>query len=95
MFCVTVVFTLKAGKLPSFLTRMRIQRDDSLSLEQGCREFHVWTGHGQPDTVFLYELYASADDFEAHLASDHFRSFDKAVRDMVADRTIQRWESLQ
>ncbi|MEM7526064.1 MAG: putative quinol monooxygenase [Pseudomonadota bacterium] len=94
MYCVTVEFTLKPGAMEAFMPRMRKQRDDSLQLEDGCSTFEIWTGSGQPDRVFLYEIYGSAEDFETHLASDHFKSFAVDIEPLVESRQLNRWDTL-
>ncbi|MEM6488464.1 MAG: antibiotic biosynthesis monooxygenase [Pseudomonadota bacterium] len=94
MYCVTVDFTIKPGAMEAFLPRMRQQRDDSLTLEEGCTAFEIWTAEAHPDRVFLYEIYTSADAFEDHLASDHFHSFAVAVERLVEARVLCRWEKL-
>ncbi|MEL7348609.1 MAG: putative quinol monooxygenase [Pseudomonadota bacterium] len=93
MYCVTVDFTLHPGAAEAFMPRMRQQRDDSLRLEEGCTVFEIWTGKGQPDTVYLYEIYTSEQAFEAHLASSHFRAFAAAVEPLVAARVLKCWET--
>ncbi|MEM9782226.1 MAG: putative quinol monooxygenase [Pseudomonadota bacterium] len=92
MYCVTVEFTLHPGAADAFMPRMRQQRDDSLRLEDGCSIFEIWTGADHPDTVYLYEIYASAEAFEIHLASAHFRAFAKDIEPLVAARTLKRWD---
>lgn len=94
MFCVTVEFTIRPGAMADFMPRMRRQRDDSLALEEGCRTFEIWTGADQGDTVFLYEIYDSAEAFEVHLASAHFLAFAEDVAPWVAARRLLRWETL-
>lgn len=93
MYCVTVEFTLHPGAAEDFMPRMRQQRDDSLALENGCAVFEIWTGKGQPDAVYLYEVYTSEAAFEVHLASSHFRAFAAEVEPLIADRTLRRWEN--
>lgn len=95
MYCVTVEFEVKPGEMSRFLQRMRQQRDDSLALEAGCRDFVIWTSAARPDTVMLYEIYDTPADFEAHGQSPHFKAFDAEVAPLVAGKSIQRWETLE
>ena len=43
----------------------------------------------RPDEVFLYEVYADAVAFDAHLASAHFKAFDRATALMIADKIVR------
>ncbi|MEM9044455.1 MAG: putative quinol monooxygenase [Pseudomonadota bacterium] len=88
MFAVTVLFEVKPGEMDQFLPRMRQQAADSLTLEPDCAQFDVWTDPARPNEVYLYELYTDAAAFDAHLASDHFKSFASDVEAIVVDKTL-------
>ncbi|WP_170474505.1 putative quinol monooxygenase [Ruegeria arenilitoris] len=87
MFAVTVTFTLKPGVREVFLPLMIENAASSLRNEPGCRQFDVCVGD-ESQTVFLYEVYDDAASFEAHLESAHFKSFDTAVANMIANKTV-------
>jgi autoinducer 2-degrading protein len=87
-FVVTVAFRLKAGAEEAFSALIRENARSSLEDEPGCRQFDVVIPTGQPDTVFLYEVYDSPDAFEAHKATSHFQSFDRDSAPYVADKTV-------
>ncbi|MCJ7874133.1 putative quinol monooxygenase [Phaeobacter sp. J2-8] len=88
MYAVTVTFTLKPGQGEQFLPLMSDNAATSLRVEEGCHQFDVCTDPARPDEVFLYELYTDAAAFQAHLAADHFKAFDAATADMVADKRV-------
>ncbi len=88
MYAVTVTFTLHPGALAEFLPLMTANARTSLQEEPGCGQFDICLGD-TPDTVFLYEIYDDRAAFDAHLASAHFKSFDAAVTDMIADKEIR------
>ncbi|WP_170533836.1 putative quinol monooxygenase [Ruegeria atlantica] len=90
MFVVTVTFTLKPGKRDTFLPLMVANASTSLRDEAGCQQFDVCLG-GNPETVFLYEVYDDSVAFSAHLESAHFKSFDAAVADMIATKTVHQY----
>jgi (4S)-4-hydroxy-5-phosphonooxypentane-2,3-dione isomerase len=50
---------------------------------------------GPPDTVFLWEIYDDRAAFDAHLASRHFRDFDRATADMVRTKTVTFYQVQQ
>ena len=94
MYAVCVTFHLKTGAADRFGPLMRANAQTSLAQESGCLQFDVLTDAAKPDAVFLYELYTDRAAFDAHLASAHFRSFDAAVADMIANKDIQTWGSV-
>jgi quinol monooxygenase YgiN len=92
MFVVTVTFEAAPQHAEAFLARVRRQAADSLTRETGCLRFDVCTDPEQPGRVFLYELYASRAAFGAHLASAHFRAFDREVAPWIEAKKVESWE---
>ncbi|KPA20678.1 autoinducer-2 (AI-2) modifying protein LsrG [Shimia sp. SK013] len=87
MYVVCVTFTLKAEAKERFMPLMLAQARNSLALEPECLQFDVCSNE-QTHEVFLYEIYASEDAFQVHLATTHFKDFDVAVRDLIADKAV-------
>ena len=73
---------------------MQQQADNSLSLEQDCLRFDVLRNSVTPDVVYLYEIYASQDAFKVHLESDHFKTFDSAVAELVQSKQVSTYDQL-
>ena len=95
MYVVTVEFDIHPPHFAAFLPLMRDNARASIGNEPGCRQFDVCTDPTRPASVFLYELYDDRAAFDAHLASAHFKRFEAAVREMVAEkrvRTLRRVE---
>ena len=90
-YAVCVTFTIKPEAWDVFLPLIRANARSSLKNEEGCHRFDVLTDPAYPHEVFLYELYASPAAFDAHLASDHFKSFDAATVGMVAGKAVKRY----
>ena len=44
--------------------------------------------------IFLYELYDDKAAFDAHLATEHFRSFDKMVSSWVVDKRVTTYAKI-
>jgi len=95
MFVVTVNFAVKPALMAAFLPKMKENAATSLRDEAGCHQFDVCTDPARPDEVFLYEVYTDAAAFDAHLATAHFRSFDAAVRDMIATKVVVTYGEVQ
>ena len=94
MYAVVVTLTLKPDQMNSFMPLMRRNAETSLTEEPGCRQFDVATDPARPEEVFLYEIYDSADAFAAHLSSGHFKDFDAATAEMIADKTVQTYSEV-
>lgn len=92
MFCACVTFEVAPEHHDPFVERVRAFAKDSRK-EAGCNRFDVWCEHGQPGAVFLYENYKSRADFDAHLASDHFKSFDRDVAPYRRKVSIVTWDT--
>jgi len=94
MIAVTVIFKVKTGSEKDFQEVVLQQAKNSLEKEEACRRFDVCFDDNRPDRVFLYEIYDDRAAFDLHLASDHFKNFDKVSAPMLEGRAIETW-SLQ
>lgn len=94
MFAVTVAFTLPPSRLSDFLPLILDNAAQSLAREPGCLHFDVCTDPDRPGEVFLYEVYTDRAAFDAHLATAHFESFDKATRDMVSSKEVRTFRKV-
>ena len=90
-FAVCVTLSIRPGDWDRFIPLMHANAQASLCDEPGCQRFDVLTDPAYPDEVFLYEIYDSAEAFDAHLQPEHFRSFDAAVSEMVQDKVIKTY----
>ena len=91
MYVVTVEFTIHPERMPVFMPLMVDNARASREQEPGCRQFDVCLDPAAPNIVYLYEVYDDRAAFDAHLATAHFRSFDAAVRDMVAAKAVRSY----
>lgn len=89
-FAVVVDFEIDPDQVDAFRIAMLQQAKNSLELEEGCRQFDVFTDAQTPTIFVLYELYDDEAAFEAHLESDHFARFAAHVEPMVINRIIRR-----
>lgn len=91
MFCVAVTFEIEPAAFARFVTRVRRQAEDSLTLEPLCHRFDVLVADDLSARVFLYELYENREAFDAHLRSAHFLAFDKEVSAMIFRKEVLFW----
>ncbi|WP_147125297.1 putative quinol monooxygenase [Shimia ponticola] len=94
MFAVVVRFHLKPGTMPDFLPLMIRNAQQSRQTEPGCHQFDVLRDAATPAEVFLYELYSDEAAFQLHLETDHFKQFNAATSDMIADKDIRTYDTV-
>lgn len=92
MYVITVSFFVKRECLNDFMQAMHLQAKTSLEKEPQCLQFDVSQNTEQPDHVFLYEVYRSPSDFDAHLSSAHFKSFAQQVSPWVEDKRVESFQ---
>lgn len=92
MYVITVDFTIPQEHLAAFMPLMQENARISRETEAGCRRFDVCRDPAQPEHVFLYEIYDDRAAFDAHLAAAHFKTFDGAVKAMVAGKAVHAYE---
>jgi (4S)-4-hydroxy-5-phosphonooxypentane-2,3-dione isomerase len=61
----------------------------------GCREFDITVLGSDANHVMLFEVYDNAAALTAHRATDHFKAYETATKDMVAQRQGSQLTSLQ
>ena len=88
MYTITVSFELKPGAQDQFLPLITENAQQSRSQEPGCVVFDVCIVPSKRDYVFLYEVYRDRAAFDAHLASDHFKIFDRRTSDLVVQKKV-------
>jgi (4S)-4-hydroxy-5-phosphonooxypentane-2,3-dione isomerase len=94
MFIVTVELEVHPENLVSFMTEMLANAQASLEREPECHQFDVCQAVGNPQRIFLYEVYASPEAFQYHLAQAHFLAFDAASQGWVVSKRVNRFTRL-
>ena len=89
---VFVEFRARPGQAEAFAAMVEDNAARSVALEPGCRRFDVLRDPDDPDALLLYEIYEDRAAFDAHLASDHFRSFDSASAALVATKAVRLFQ---
>jgi len=91
---ITVLFTVKPDSRDQFRQALLENSARSLALETGCKVFDVCESPVASE-FFLYEVYASEQDFRAHLQTEHFREFDELCLSCVIDKQVTSYARLQ
>ena len=94
MYVVTVEFDIKTEKLEEFRAQMVANARASREREPGCMQFDVCADPKKPERIFLYEVYVDRAAFDAHLAAEHFKTFDRIVAPWIAAKSIRVYERL-
>lgn len=92
VYCVTVELEIEPDHVGEVSSLVAKQAADSQNLEPGCRSFEVWTDPVRAAVLFLYEVYDDRTAFDAHLATDHFRRFDRATAQLLKSKSVHFWE---
>lgn len=87
-YVVVVDFRLKAGAAEAFRALIVENANASVQDEPGCRRFDVVLPDGEPERVFLYEIYDDRAAFDAHVRTPHYAVFDQASRPLVASKAV-------
>lgn len=87
-YVVMVEFRLKPGMSERFRQMINENARASVRDEPGCRQFDVVVPDGEPDSIFLYEIYNDAAAFAAHMKTPHFASFDRDSAPCVAGKKV-------
>ena len=57
--------------------------------EPGCREFNITVLANRPNHVFLYEVYDNEAALNTHRQTEHFKKYQAAPANMIADRNVR------
>lgn len=94
MYVVTVEFIVAQAHVAAFLTEMLANARTSRASEPGCRQFDVSHAPGEPQRIFLYEVYDDRAAFEAHGKSAHYARFAATTSTWVEKKTVQTYERI-
>jgi (4S)-4-hydroxy-5-phosphonooxypentane-2,3-dione isomerase len=81
------------GQIDKFLAALK-ENGAAAVKEPGCREFNITVAQNDPNHVFIFEVYDSAAALDAHRATDHFKKFAAATKDMIAKRDLRAFSSV-
>jgi (4S)-4-hydroxy-5-phosphonooxypentane-2,3-dione isomerase len=95
MHIVAVVFNIHAAHYRAFVDAVVSNASASVANEAGCYQFDVCEApSADAHQVFLYEVYGSPEDFQAHLAAPHFLQFNALTTPWVIDKTVSLFKRI-
>ncbi|MBS7663418.1 antibiotic biosynthesis monooxygenase [Pseudomonas lalucatii] len=83
MYCLLLKTRLKPGCFDAFMAAMGVNAAASVRDEPGCLTFDVLRDRGDPQLVWLYEVYVDEAAFAAHLRSAHFLASRPLVEPLI------------
>jgi len=89
-FAIFVTVKLKPGTAEAFRPIIMENAAAAVRDEPECHEFHVMQSEADPDTFHFFEVYDAASSLEAHRKTPHYKKYDAAAADMIAEKSIQR-----
>ncbi len=89
-FAIFVTIKLKPKKAAAFRPLILENAAASVRKEKNCLQFQVLTDELNPDIFYFYEVYTNAKGLEIHRETPHYKKYDIASRNLIAERSIQR-----
>jgi autoinducer 2-degrading protein len=87
-YAVWVEFDLVPQHAADFRTAVLQNARASVANEPGCLRFDVLDALPAAPRILLYEIYADEAAFKAHLATPHFKVFDRESAPWIARKAI-------
>jgi len=85
MYVIIVPIQIKDGHKQEFVEAMLDDAKGSLNNEPGCLRFDVVQDAGDPNRIWLYEVYVDEGAFQAHLQAPHFIKWRDTVKEWRAE----------
>ena len=87
-FVLHVDLVIVPADLPKYLELLKANAAATIQ-EPGCIAFNVAQNPTSPGHLVISEVYQNKAAMDAHSASDHFKKFMAATKDMVAHLIVQ------
>jgi (4S)-4-hydroxy-5-phosphonooxypentane-2,3-dione isomerase len=84
---------INPADIDKFLAALKVNGAAAVQ-EPGCREFNITVSQKDPNHVFIFEVYDNAAALDAHRATDHFKAYAAATKEMVAKRDVRAMSSV-
>ena len=84
---------INPADIDKFLAALKVNGAAAVQ-EPGCREFNITVSQKDPNHVFIFEVYDNAAALDAHRATDHFKAYAAATKEMIAKRDVRAMSSV-
>jgi quinol monooxygenase YgiN len=85
VYVILAPIQIKDGHRDGFVAAMVEDARDSVAKEPGCVRFDVIQDAGDPNRIWVYEVYADEAAFEAHMQTAHFAKWKAAIQHWRTD----------
>ncbi len=82
MYVIIAPIQIKEGSKDRFMEEIIEDAKGSVNDEPGCLRFDVIQDAGDPNRIWLYEVYHDEAAFQAHMQAPHFIKFRDATEDI-------------
>jgi autoinducer 2-degrading protein len=72
VYVILAPIQIKPERRDAFVAAMIEDARDSVANEPGCLRFDVIQDAGDPNRIWVYEVYTDAEAFDAHTKTPHF-----------------------
>jgi len=86
--------SIDPAQLDAYKASLREEIETSIRIEPGVLTLYAVTVKDHPNEVRLFEMYASASAYQAHLQSEHFKKYKSATAGMVKSLRLIETEPL-
>ena len=81
MYVIVAPLQIKPGHKDEFISALLDDARGSVNDEPGCLRFDVIQDSGDPNRIWLYEVYTDEAAFQAHTQAPHFIKWRDTVKD--------------
>ncbi len=85
MYVIVAPLQIKPGHKDEFISALLDDARGSVNDEPGCLRFDVIQDAGDPNRIWLYEVYTDEAAFQAHTQAPHFIKWRDTVNDWRDD----------
>jgi quinol monooxygenase YgiN len=89
MYVIIAPIQIKEGTKEQFLEALLPNAQAAANTEPGCLRFDVIQDAGDPNRVWVYEVYVDEDAFQAHTSSEHYLKAIEVLGQLRADPVLQ------
>lgn len=80
---------IDSSQLENYKAALKEEIDASVRLEPGVLTLYAMSEKDKPTHISILEIYASADAYQAHLETPHFKKYKNATKEMVKSLTLR------
>jgi quinol monooxygenase YgiN len=72
-----------ANQLERYQVALKEQMNTAIQLEPGVLSYTVVADKKDANSITIFEVYASLEAYQSHIATPHFKKYKETVKDMV------------